>query len=173
MTAREPQQLAQDEIQAAAAGYRADNADFARWAGGYGVISHNDATQVKIHALAAHLQQQGLVTGPGSVYRMLAAADRVTSAAMWLVVHMTYARNVYLDGRALAADDFKIRPEGHTGGSLNMVPAYVGYLAANSLTGTTRAWLMGSSYCPARSAAAVRLSCRSRTSTRAAATSGM
>ena len=74
MTAREPQQLAQDEIQAAAAGYRADNADFARWAGGYGVISHNDATQVKIHALAAHLQQQGLVTGPGSVYRMLAAA---------------------------------------------------------------------------------------------------
>jgi hypothetical protein len=74
MTAREPQQLAQDEIQAAAAGYRADNADFARWARGYGVISHNDATQVKIHALAAHLQQQGLVTGPGSVYRMLAAA---------------------------------------------------------------------------------------------------
>jgi hypothetical protein len=25
---------------------------------------------------------------------------------MWLVVHATYARNVYLDGRDLAAEDF-------------------------------------------------------------------
>src|SRR3546814_7769207 len=29
------------------------------------------------------------------------------------------------------------------GGSLNMVPAFVGYLAANALSATTRAWLMG------------------------------
>ena len=47
---------------------------------------------------------------------------------MWLVVHEVYARNVYLDGRDLQAEDFKADPEGHTGGSLNMVPAYVGYL---------------------------------------------
>ncbi|HWV58499.1 MAG TPA: hypothetical protein VNZ57_13680, partial [Longimicrobiales bacterium] len=41
------------------------------------------------------------------------------------------------------AEDFKPRPEGHTGGALNMVPAYVGYLAANALTGQTRGWIMG------------------------------
>src|SRR5699024_7517323 len=34
-------------------------------------------------------------------------------------------------------------PEGHTGGSLNMVPAFVGYLAANAITARTRSWLMG------------------------------
>ena len=63
------------------------------------------------------------------------AADRIASAAMWLVVHETYARSVYLDGRALGAEDFKPAPEGHTGGALNMVPAYAGYLAANALSG--------------------------------------
>ncbi|HVQ76939.1 MAG TPA: hypothetical protein VMT79_15550, partial [Candidatus Binatia bacterium] len=32
---------------------------------------------------------------------------------------------------------------------LNMVPAYAAYLAANALTGTTRAWLMGQGHCVA------------------------
>jgi phosphoketolase len=64
-------------------------------------------------------------------------------------VHMTYAKNVYLDGRPLVADDFKSSPEGHTGGALNMVPAYVGYLLANALCGRTRAWMMGQGHCVA------------------------
>ena len=62
---------------------------------------------------------------------------------MWLVVHETYAENVYLDGRDLTAEDFKPTPEGHTGGALNMVPAYAGYMAINSITGDTRSWIMG------------------------------
>lgn len=80
---------------------------------------------------------------------MFEAADRITSAAMWLVVHMTYANSVYLDGRPLSNVDFKENPQGHTGGSLNMVPAYVGYLAANNLEGFTRSWLMGQGHCVA------------------------
>ncbi len=83
------------------------------------------------------------------VYEALHAADRVASAAMWLVVHETYARSVYVDGRPLNPEDFKPTPEGHTGGALNMVPAYVGYLAINTLTGATRAWLMGQGHCVA------------------------
>jgi phosphoketolase len=86
--------------------------------------------------------------GPAA-WEILSAADRVASAAMWLVVHETYARAVHLDGRALEAADFKPVPEGHTGGSLNMVPAYAGYLAVNALTGVTRAWLMGQGHCVA------------------------
>jgi len=62
---------------------------------------------------------------------------------------MTYAQQVHLDGTPLAADDFKTNPEGHTGGALNMVPAYAGYLALNALTGRTRAWLMGQGHCVA------------------------
>src|SRR5688572_22681106 len=81
------------------------------------------------------------------VWSVLYAADRVASAGMWLVVHETYARSVYLDGRALKRDDFKTAPEGHTGGSLNMVPAYTGYMAANALAGLTRGWLMGQGHC--------------------------
>lgn len=46
-------------------------------------------------------------------------------------------------------DAFKPAPEGHTGGSLNMVPAFVGYLAANMITATTRSWLMGQGHCVA------------------------
>ncbi|MDE3060219.1 MAG: xylulose 5-phosphate 3-epimerase, partial [Pseudomonadota bacterium] len=61
---------------------------------------------------------------------------------MWLAVHQAYAKNVYLDGRRLKQEDFKSDPQGHLGGSLNMIPAYVGYLLANALTGFTRGWVM-------------------------------
>ena len=125
--------------------YREEGADFARWAEGYGVLRHTDETQVRIHELAIRLDKEKADGVP--FYDVLFALDRVTSAAMWLVVHETYARNVYLDGRSMLADDFKICPEGHTGGSLNMVPAYAGYLAINVLTGLTRSWLMGQGHC--------------------------
>src|SRR3546814_4781438 len=62
---------------------------------------------------------------------------------MWTVIHMSYAERVDLSGAPLPADAFKTTPEGHTGGSLNMVPAFVGYLSANALSARTRAWLMG------------------------------
>ncbi|MCS6925075.1 MAG: xylulose 5-phosphate 3-epimerase [Candidatus Binatia bacterium] len=132
-----------------AARYRQEDSQFARWAAGYGVIQHSALTQVRIYQLATRLSTQGVRGDGATFYDLLQALDRLTSAAMWLVVHATYARNVYLDGRPLMADDFKPRPEGHTGGSLNMVPAYAGYLAANVLTGHTRAWLMGQGHCVA------------------------
>jgi phosphoketolase len=123
--------------------YRARYPAFAEWAAGYGVIRHEDLTQVRAHEMADLLLQRGTVRKREEVFRLLAAADRVASAAMWLVAHMTYARNVYLDGRDLSPEDFKRVPEGHTGGALNMAIAYTGYLAANAIAGRTRAWLMG------------------------------
>ena len=83
------------------------------------------------------------------VFELLHATDRIAAAAMWLVVHETYARNVYLDGRELVPEDFKPNPEGHTGGALNMVPAYAGYMAINAITGLTRSWIMGQGHCVA------------------------
>ncbi len=128
---------------------RDQDAAFAAWARGCGVIRHNDTTQMQVHALAETLQRRGVVRTREDVFDILRAADHIASAAMWLVVHMTYARKVYLDGRALDAAEFKVDPEGHTGGALNMVPAYVGYLAINAATGITRAWLMGQGHCVA------------------------
>jgi phosphoketolase len=120
---------------------------FARWAEGAGAIKHTDLTQVRIHRLHERVRKEGL-TGDGiPFFDLLVALDRLCNAGMWLVAHATYARRVYLDGRALRADDFKPVPEGHMGGSLNMVPAYCGYLAANAITGHTRAWLMGQGHC--------------------------
>ena len=108
------------------------------WQQGYGLISHKDETIERVAALAA----SGLID-PEALYRILAAADRLTSAAMWTVAHMTYAHRVDLSGASLPAEAFKSTPEGHTGGSLNMVPAFVGYLAANAITAKTRSWMMG------------------------------
>jgi phosphoketolase len=68
---------------------------------------------------------------------------------MWVVAHMTYASRVDLSGAELPASAFKQQPEGHTGGSLNTVIAYVGYLAANALSGHTRAWTLGQGHCVA------------------------
>jgi hypothetical protein len=99
-----------------AAAYRRTQPELTAWASGYGAIQY---------ALRC-------------VFATLSAADRLATAAMWLVVPMTYARTVHPSGRPLHASHFKAMPEGHTGGSLNMVPAYVGYLLANVPTGTTR-----------------------------------
>ncbi|HYQ37991.1 MAG TPA: xylulose 5-phosphate 3-epimerase, partial [Pseudomonas sp.] len=122
---------------------------FAEWARGRGPLAHAPATQAAVFRLAHQLVQAGCQPDLASVYRLLQALDRLTCAGLWLVVHMTYARRVRLDGAALQADDFKACPEGHTGGALNMVPAYAGYLALNALSGQTRAWTMGQGHCVA------------------------
>jgi len=122
---------------------------YRRWVEGHGVIVHQPRTIDRVLSLADRLVKKGRVPDAAFVFDLLAAADRLACAAMWLVVHMTYARRVRLDGAALQAGDFKPSPQGHTGGSLNMVPAYVGYLAANTLTGHTRGWLMGQGHCVA------------------------
>ena len=132
-----------------AALYRGNEPAFADWVLGAGLAAHDDLTQVRVHDMVDILERRGRVRDRAEAWRILAAADRITKAAMWLVVHMTYARNVRTDGTPLDAEDFKAGPDGHTGGSLNMVPAYVGYLAANALGGMTRSWLMGQGHCVA------------------------
>lgn len=123
--------------------------EFAHWRAGYGPFEHALETQAAVFRLAHQLVQAERQPDVASVYRLLQAIDRIGSAGLWLVVHMTYARRVRLDGVALSAGDFKASPEGHTGGSLNMVPAYAGYLGLNALTGSTRAWMMGQGHCVA------------------------
>ncbi|QQD19937.1 xylulose 5-phosphate 3-epimerase [Spongiibacter nanhainus] len=129
--------------------YRDTYPAFAHWSAGYGVVTHSDQTQVRVFDLCQQLICEGRFQRIDEVLEVLSAADRVTSAAMWLVVHMTYSTTVDLSGRELETDDFKTNPQGHTGGSLNMVPAYVGYMVANRLAGITRSWLMGQGHCVA------------------------
>ena len=114
---------------------------FDHWANGYGVIRHSRETELWVHETIKELQSQG--AKPEYLLELLCAADKLANAAMWLVVHMTYAEKVSFDGKMLFREDFKENPQGHTGGSLNMVPAYVGYMLANAMSGVTRAWLMG------------------------------
>jgi len=118
----------------------------ARWRAGHGPIVHRDDTVARIEALVARIAD-GEDAAPA--WALLAAADRIACAAMNVVVHMTYARRFDPQGGALRAEDFKPAPEGHTGGSLNMVPAFVGYLLADALSATTRGWIMGQGHCVA------------------------
>jgi phosphoketolase len=129
--------------------YRKRYPEADRWAVGYGAINHTVETQARVFSIAELLAARGVKGDGVSLFDLLHAADRMASAAMWLVAHETYVQNVYLDGRDLAPEDFKPRPEGHTGGALNMVPAYAGYAAANAITGHTRSWIMGQGHCVA------------------------
>ncbi|MCK7547647.1 xylulose 5-phosphate 3-epimerase [Marinobacter koreensis] len=119
------------------------------WRKGYGVIKHSEATCQAVVALADRLVEQGLQQDTRTVYRKLAALDRIASAGLWLVVHMSYTNRVNLSGAPLTPQDFKPTPRGHAGSALNMVPAYAGYLALNDLTGRTRSWVMGQGHCVA------------------------
>ena len=105
--------------------------DYVAWAEGYGVIRHAPETRERAQQLGYLLVECGQIPDVDAFYRLLAAADRLSSAAMWTVAHMTYAQRVDLSGAPLPADAFKKTPEGHTGGSLNMVPAFVGYLGTS------------------------------------------
>lgn len=136
-------------IQQRAAQYRQHYPRFAHWAKGRGVIEHADVTQVRVFDLCQELVCAGRYYSLDDALTIFEATDTLTNAAMWLVAHMTYASRVDLSGQPLAADDFKENPQGHNGGSLNMVPAYLGYTAANTLAGLTRSWLMGQGHCVA------------------------
>src|SRR4030043_1212529 len=129
--------------------YRRKNPEANRWAEGYGPIRHEMETQAQIFAMAELLTVREIRGDGMPFFDILYALDRAAGAAMWIVVHETYARNVYLDGRELTSEDFKPIPEGHTGGALNMVPAYAGYMAINAITGHTRSWIMGQGHCVA------------------------
>src|SRR5690554_191786 len=124
---------------------RASDSEFAAWAAGLGVIVHQDLTQVRIAQLLDKLVAEG--QDRSVLLEKLKAADQLANAAMWLVVHSTYAKRVDIHGNPLSAADFKADPQGHTGGSLNMVPAYIGYMLANLFSGDTRSWLMEQGHC--------------------------
>jgi len=119
------------------------------WLQGHGPIAHQAETVRRVDRLIARLVDDGRLDSPETAYARLAAADRLSCVALNVVAHMTYARRFDPDGEPLSAADFKPVPEGHTGGALNMVPAFVGYLLANALTGTTRGWIMGQGHCVA------------------------
>ena len=121
---------------------------FEAWARGYGVIQHAPQTSERVLDLVAQLVETRALS-EAEIYAVLSGADRLASASMWVVAHMTYASRVDLSGAPLPATAFKEAPEGHTGGSLNVAPAYVGYLAANILTSKTRAWILGQGHCVA------------------------
>lgn len=137
------------EVAAEARRLRALDADFANWADGCGVILHQPEVQIQVRLLADALVQRSFVTSHAAVYAKLRALDHIANQAMWLVVHMSYAKRLYLDGRELQPGDFKRDPQGHTGGSLNMVPAYAALLAINNLTQQHRDWIMGQGHCVA------------------------
>src|SRR5690606_21651494 len=112
------------------------------WQAGYGPIRHSEQTRERITALAIQLVASGRGEDEEQIYAMLVAADRQTCAGMNVLAHTAYARRVDLVGQPLAAEYFEPVPDGHTGGSLTMVPAFVSDLLADGLSGRTRAWLM-------------------------------
>ncbi|RAN38160.1 phosphoketolase family protein [Hyphomonas pacifica] len=121
----------------------------AHWQDGYGVIVHTEETRLRLEDILHSARRGELALTEPQAESVLAATDRLANAAMWLVAHMTYACRVDLSGQPLSAKDFKPSPEGHTGGSLNMAIAFAGYLAANALSGHTRAWTLGQGHCVA------------------------
>src|SRR5690625_6206220 len=112
---------------------------FALWRAGNDPIQDHSDTQALVMAMAADLVARELQPDVATVYDLLHDLDRLTAAAMWVVVHMTYAQRVRIDGQPLQAEDFKEEPEGHAGGSLTKAPGYGDDVAWSARDGDTRA----------------------------------
>ena len=119
------------------------------WRRGFGVIEHSAGTTARADKLLAKRRYWQGFNDSTEAQALIAAADRLANAAMWLTAHMTYAYRVDMSGADLPADAFKRNPEGHTGGALNVAIGFVGYLLANALSGHTRAWTLGQGHCVA------------------------
>ena len=90
---RAPLTHEQHRIAAEARAWRHDDPVFAKWADGLGVVQHDDETQLRVRRLVTDLAGHNRTLDTAAdVWKTLSAADRLTSAAMWLVVHMTYAK---------------------------------------------------------------------------------
>ncbi|TFH75704.1 xylulose 5-phosphate 3-epimerase [Gammaproteobacteria bacterium LSUCC0112] len=124
------------------------SSEFQNWAQGSGAIKHQQTTRQRIGDLIETLHSSGLCERAQGI-ALLQAADLLCNQGLWLTAQMGFVKNVHLDGRLLTAEDFRAIPDGCTASAINMVPAYVGYLLANALTGKTRAWLMGQGNCVA------------------------
>jgi hypothetical protein len=65
--------------------YRKENPEADLWAKGYGPIQHTVETQARVFSMAERLAVLGLRGDGVSLFHLLFALDRVTSAAMWVV----------------------------------------------------------------------------------------
>ena len=82
---------------------------FDEWSQGYGKIQHTTETISIVEKYLSSLcdaadDEQSAVL---NALKLLKAADRICSASMWLVAHMTYAKRVSMAGNTLNIDDFK------------------------------------------------------------------
>ncbi len=124
------------------------SSEFQNWAQGFGAIKHNQTTRQRMGDLIELLHGSGRCERTLSI-ALFRAADLLCNQGLWLTAQMGFVKSVHLDGSKLNAEDFRSTPEGCNASAMNMVPAYVGYLLANALTGKTRAWLMGQGNCVA------------------------
>jgi len=128
--------------------FRRNNAAAERWAQGYGAIRHTLETQAEIFTLAETLAARSVKGDGVSFFDLLHGADRIASMAMWLVVHETYARNVYLDGRNSFPKISRLPPK-DTRGRSEHGSCLRRVHGRHALTGTTRSWIMGQGHCVA------------------------
>lgn len=121
--------------------YRSTSAEAESWAAGYGILHHCVETQARVFRLAELFAERD-VEAP--LFTILSAADRVNCAATWIAVNAALARRAHLDGGPLHAPELRLRSpwEGDWSRSLLPIPAYVGYLAANAISGITRGWAL-------------------------------
>jgi phosphoketolase len=142
-----PETQTQLRLSERAAAFRLQSSAFASWAAGYGTIQHRDRTQVRVRDMADLLVEQAAESQPDEVFELLAAADRIASAAMWLIFQMSFARRVSLEESDSSPADLKAAGRHFPSDYLQMALAYTGYLAANALTGKTRSWVMAQAHC--------------------------
>jgi hypothetical protein len=120
--------------------YRARRRPADCWARGYELVRHSIESQERVFRMAEQLAARNITGNGFPVFDVLAAADRLASSAMALVLQQScaQAKPVLWTDSVPSATGI---PD-HAAGALSMVPAYVGYLAINALTGRIHPWII-------------------------------
>ena len=80
---------------------------FKIWKKGYGVIKHQQITIKRVAHLLELIKQQKIHSDGVDPLDLLISADKITSAARWLVVHQAYAAAIHMDNSPLEQKEFK------------------------------------------------------------------
>lgn len=135
----EPNLVSGEQLAALACHCRSQNAEFADWAAGRGLVRHSDSTQLKVLELSELLTSAGYLAHPSLCFKLLIQLDILCNQVVRQVLQLTQLQHLGTQENT-QMDPLRQQPAGNTRRALATIPVLCARLALNRLTRRQRDW---------------------------------